>query len=99
MTDVCAVCAEPIRPADGVVAQAVDPAQYERFQERLDDGLDAIPAAGWRYWVHVSCTKDGTERWCRAGRPEASPLDWTRTQGLNWTGLQGQAERGRSILD
>lgn len=97
MTGVCAVCGEEIEPLDGVVAQEVDPSQYERFQERLDGA--AIEAAGFRYWVHIACTKDGVERWCRVGRPGSSPLDWTRTQGLNWTGLQGQATRGRSILD
>lgn len=97
MTAVCAVCGEEIRPLDGVVAQRFDPAQVERVQELA--GGDAIAAAGPRYWIHVGCTKDGVERWCRVGRPEGSPLEWTRSQGLNWTGLQGQATRGRMILD
>ena len=93
----CAVCGKEIRPADAVVAQKFDPAQYG--SNRLLPTENPLKAAGFRYWIHVGCTKDGVERWCRAGRPAGSPLKWIRSQGLNWTGLQGQAERGRLVLD
>lgn len=93
MTD-CPVCAEPLEPNDGIVARSFPEGPHPNAER---------PATAWSvedgYWVHISCTKDGVERWCRAGRPGSSPLSWVRSNGLNWTGLQAQAERARLILD
>lgn len=90
----CAVCAEQILPADGVISQ------------QMPDGphpdADPVPCSNVEredmYWVHIACTKDGVERWCRGGRPGRSPLAWIRENGLNWTGLGGHGTRGQMVL-
>lgn len=93
MTD-CATCGRPLKPSDGLVSRS--------FPEGPSPDAED-PCKAWSvedgYWVHIACTEDGTQRWCRAGRPDSGPLAWIRRNGLNWTGLQGQAVRGRMVLD
>lgn len=93
MTD-CPICAEEIAPTDGVTARS--------FPEGPNPAAEDPPKA-WSvedgYWAHVVCTDDGVKRWNRVGRPGDSPLDWARSNGLNWTGLSQQSERASLILD
>lgn len=43
--------------------------------------------------AHVACTQQGVERWCREGRPHASPLEADRREGWAWTASPQTGER------
>lgn len=47
----------------------------------VDRGLGADAPTGW---CHITCTKDGVERWVREGRPDGDPLVWDRTERPTW---------------
>ena len=58
-------------------------------ESRIKDG-DIIASVGTGAQgflpAHITCTKDGVERWLRENRPMADPLTWMRTARPTWSG-------------
>lgn len=46
--------------------------------------------------VHIACTKDGVERWCRRNRPNRTPLMWDRAERPVWTAAGADREPGEA---
>ena len=93
----CPVCGEAFIKRDHVVGRTFT---GEGVDGTTTGGavaaLTADPYADT--WVHKACTADAVHRWLRAGRPQSSPLEWLRANGLNWTGLDRRGATAGDVL-
>lgn len=94
----CGICGREIRRDDHLTTRDFYSAADLDCQP-LEAAAESGDLDSRALWVHIACTADGVERWCRAGRPYDSPLEWVRKAGINWTGLDRPGYRGGMVID
>lgn len=94
MTPDCATCGRPIEPVDQLTTRAFPDGPNPAAADPIPSVLDEHG-----FYIHLACSSDGAKRWNRAGRPGEGPLSWVRSNGLNWTGLQGGGYDARTVLE